>query len=788
MLELRRAAPLAAAILLACAPDPNAPAPVGPPTVASGPAGVAAAVLPCAKRWKAAVSGDWNVAGNWTPAGVPRAGSVVCLDALGKVPYTVTLTTDATVAVLRVGGGLAAAKATLTFTPAGAARTLAVTGEVQVALGGTLRMATNGFDGMLTGDALVIDGTVHLGATLPLTTNYITVDSLVNRGLLAVDTVIVGTYITLTGPMALRNAGQVQMAAGVHVIATAPAASAYLEGGGISGISLLTFGGGGGNTVFDVWWTGGSFTGTDLAVNSGTLHLGNTALQGVAVLDPYGGTSILEGDIGPGVHVHARAGPTGGTLRLQAPAGGVLRNEGTLEFYSQTDTLLVQGASLANAGLVQKFAGVTDLDLDSVTNAGTIQAQGGTLRLVRNTGFLRNAGTIDGGHSIPHVILSGAEYISEAGGVQTGGLWVENAVVSGTGALGDVTLVSASLEPGAPVGVLTATSLTMDPASGMIFDVAGETAGSYDVLDVAGQVLLAGSFTLREVAPFAGGTCGQALPLILDQSPLPRGAFTKLTGLSPGLGRGYRLFAPAGSTYLVGYNPIPLVSLAPATLAVAEGGPAAGYAICLQHLPTASVTVSPASVLGQLQSMAPVTFLTADWGLPKSVTVMAVDDILVEPGPQADEVMHTVTSTDPLYAPAGLSNVAVSITDNDGSANLELSVTSAPPVVPGGALFTLAFRVGNSGPDASVGSSFAMPASAGYHYVSSTGVLGCSGDPVTGVRCDLPGVASGGASFTFTVTLGADAPGSYPTTYSLTSVQADPAPANNSRVQTITVQ
>jgi hypothetical protein len=461
------------------------------------------------------------------------------------------------------GGGLAAAKATLTFTPAGAARTLAVTGEVQVALGGTLRMATNGFDGMLTGDALVIDGTVHLGATLPLTTNYITVDSLVNRGLLAVDTVIVGTYITLTGPMALRNAGQVQMAAGVHVIATAPAASAYLEGGGISGISLLTFGGGGGNTVFDVWWTGGSFTGTDLAVNSGTLHLGNTALQGVVVLDPYGGTSILEGDIGPEVHVHARAGPTGGTLQLQAPAGGVLRNEGTLEFYSQTDTLLVQGASLANAGLVQKFAGVTDLDLDSVTNTGTIQAQGGTLRLVRNTGFLRNAGTIDGGHSIPHVILSGAEYISEAGGVQTGGLWVENAVVSGTGALGDVTLVSASLEPGAPVGVLTATSLTMDPASGMIFDVAGETAGSYDVLDVAGQVSLAGSFTLREVAPFAGGTCGQALPLILDQSPLPRGAFTKLTGLSPGLGRGYRLFAPAGSTYLVGYNPIPLVSLAP---------------------------------------------------------------------------------------------------------------------------------------------------------------------------------------------------------------------------------
>ncbi|HMV31793.1 MAG TPA: hypothetical protein PKA50_06685 [Gemmatimonadales bacterium] len=786
MLVPRRTCGLAAVTLLAaCAQEPVAPT-LASPAVSAALASPAAAP-PCTKRWKAAVSGDWSVAANWTPAGVPRAGSVVCLDVLGKAPYVVTLSTDATVAVLRVGGGLTAAKATLTFTPAGAGRTLTVTGDAQVAVGGTLRMATNGFDGTLIADALVIDGTFRSTAALPLTSNHITADSLVNRGLFAVDTVIVGNYVTLTGPMALRNSGQFQLAAGFAVIPTAPAAAVYLEGGGVSGISSLAFGAGGG-AVVDVWWTGTTFTGTQLQVNSGTLHLGNTLLQGSVTLDPLSGQVTLSGNIGPGVDVWVPSWGGTRTLQLEAPGGGVLRNEGTLGIYVQAETLEVKGASLANVGMLRLTGRPARFDLDSLTNTGTIDAKGGTLQYVRNTGVLRNAGTIDAGNSSPGVIMDGAEFMSEASGVQTGELLAENATISGTGVMGEVTLVSATLEPGAPVGTLTATSLTMDPASGMIFDVAGVSAGSFDVLDVAGQVTLAGSFTLREVAPFTGGSCGQALPLILDQSPLPRGAFTKLFGLSPGLGRGYRLYAPTGVTYLVGYNPIPLVSLAPAALAVAEGGPAASYAICLQHLPTANVTVTAASALGQLQAMTPATFTPADWGLPRSVSVVATNDLVLEPAVQADEITHTVTSTDPLYGPAGLSDVAVSVTDNDGSANLELSVTSAPPSVPSGASFTLAFRVGNTGPDASVGSTFSMPASAGYHYVSATGVLGCSGDPVTGIRCDLPGVASGGAFFTFGVTLGADTPGSYPTTYSLTSIQADPAPANNSRVQTITVQ
>ncbi len=138
MLVPRRTYGLAAVTLLAaCAQEPVAPT-LASPAVSAALASPAAAP-PCTKRWKAAVSGDWSVAANWTPAGVPRAGSVVCLDALGKAPYVVTLSTDATVAVLRVGGGLTAAKATLTFTPAGAGRTLTVTGDAQVAVGGTLR-------------------------------------------------------------------------------------------------------------------------------------------------------------------------------------------------------------------------------------------------------------------------------------------------------------------------------------------------------------------------------------------------------------------------------------------------------------------------------------------------------------------------------------------------------------------------------------------------------------------------------------------------------------------------
>lgn len=777
---------LAISLLAACHDDPVAPS-AAPPEVIAAPR-QASLLLSCTKHWKSAVSGDWNDPFKWSPFGVPGPTAVVCLDPPGMPAYTVTLTTDAVVAGLQIGGAGILPRGTLTFTPVGAPRTLTVSGGVVIQAGQTLRMATAGFNGTLDAAYIINDGTLRSFGSLPLTGNYLQADSLVNHGLFSVDTVIVGTLLTLDGPVALRQSGQFAVSAGLTCIATDSSAAVYLEGGSITGVSGFTFAGTPGSAL-DVWWNGGTFTGTTLDVNNATLHLGNTALSGEVLLNAYNGTVVLAGDIGPAVSVWVRSWAGGGTLRLRRPGGRPLVNQGYLELYSATDSLQVRGASLVNQGTLLATTGEIRFELDSLVNWGSLTVRSSAVvTLTRNTGFLRNGGILaaQGGGRL---VQDGAEYLSEPLGVQTGILEVNGATLSGTGGVGDVQLASGTVEPGGTgIGTLAAHSLVMDSPSSFAVDLAGTAPGSFDQLLVAGQVTLAGTLTVREIAPFLAGSCGQVLPVLLDHSTGSRGAFGKFVGLTPGIGRGLRLYQPTDTIALVGYNPITLLSRAPTAVTVAEGGAAASYSLCLQHAPTADVTVTPGSLFGQLQAMTPVTFTPAAWALPRSISVAAIDDLLYEPPPQQDEVTHQVTSTDPAYQFAGLSNDVVTITDNDGSANLELSVLSAAPVVASGASFTLNFRVGNAGPDISVGSTFSMPASPGFHYVSATGVSSCTADPVTGISCALPGVANGGAFFLFDVTLAADAPGGYPTTYSLSSIQPDPVLTNNSRVQTITVQ
>jgi hypothetical protein len=145
-----------------------------------------------------------------------------------------------------------------------------------------------------------------------------------------------------------------------------------------------------------------------------------------------------------------------------------------------------------------------------------------------------------------------------------------------------------------------------------------------------------------------------------------------------------------------------------------------------------------------------------------------------------------VTSADPGYTGAKPGQVVVTILDNEGVTQFELSVLSPPPVVNVGSQFTVSLRNVNLGPDASAGATFTTPPSAGYTWVSSTGTLGCTSDAIIGTSCQLGSLASG-AHADFTLTFQAVVPGSYPTTYTVTTIQTDPNLANNTRSQTITV-
>ena len=103
--------------------------------------------------------------------------------------------------------------------------------------------------------------------------------------------------------------------------------------------------------------------------------------------------------------------------------------------------------------------------------------------------------------------------------------------------------------------------------------------------------------------------------------------------------------------------------IAPATLALTEGGVAAAYTLRLATQPTADVTVTPVSSGADLEfTPAELTFTPASWETPQSMAVTAVDDGDVLPGTAS--VSHTTAGGN--YAGGSFPDaVAVTIDDDD---------------------------------------------------------------------------------------------------------------------------
>lgn len=125
---------------------------------------------------------------------------------------------------------------------------------------------------------------------------------------------------------------------------------------------------------------------------------------------------------------------------------------------------------------------------------------------------------------------------------------------------------------------------------------------------------------------------------------------------------------PAGSVRLavtIGDNDsagIVLVESGGGSQAV-EGGAGDDYTLRLQTQPTAEVQIA---IEGgeQLQvSPALISFTAANWNLPQTVTINAVDDGRIE-GPHSGSVSHAVSSADPAYDGLALAALPVFIIDN----------------------------------------------------------------------------------------------------------------------------
>jgi hypothetical protein len=309
------------------------------------------------------------------------------------------------------------------------------------------------------------------------------------------------------------------------------------------------------------------------------------------------------------------------------------------------------------------------LGLDSLVNEGSIVADG-RLRVTQSGSVLRNAGTIAVATGDTLEMDVGSVFQAESGSVMTGLLLLSDATVQGTGAVGDVVSVSGSIRPGLPLGTLTASSVTMDARSGLTIEVGGTTPGTFDQLAVTGNISYAGSLSITGVPPFAGGICGQVVPIITDNSTVARGAFSKIFGLVQGPVYSWRIYNPANLFELVGYTPQATIFVNESSLDVTEGAGSVRYQVCLGSTrPTADVVVSLSRALDQIEvGPASLTFPVATWLLPQTVTVTPLNDGVVEPL-HSDTVLSAVTSGDPLYDDLFVAPLPVVITDNDGSAS-----------------------------------------------------------------------------------------------------------------------
>ena len=105
------------------------------------------------------------------------------------------------------------------------------------------------------------------------------------------------------------------------------------------------------------------------------------------------------------------------------------------------------------------------------------------------------------------------------------------------------------------------------------------------------------------------------------------------------------------------------VKISPTSTTAAEGGANGSYSAVLTGQPSSDVKVSFATD-SQIEAIASFTFTSANWNVPQTATVKAVDDSAVE-GTHLSTITSGASSTDLAYNNIGIPKVDVLILDND---------------------------------------------------------------------------------------------------------------------------
>lgn len=761
--------------------------PAGPPKVAGTHVWSArlSANPPCTHHWASAVNGSWFDAAKWSPNAVPGSADVACVDVAGT--YTVTLdpTVDATpVAVTGIAIGAASGVQTLSL--AGTDVRLDVAQGIEIGVSGKLSYDEFGVGRV---NAASVTNAGVLSHTNGFGTTELNAD-ITNSGSITIAGV--QTWGKTNG--AYVNSGTITLTSGTGIVIPGTAGSpTFQQNGGTITTPILP--------VFDM--QAGTFTlnggSLPLSAQNGlpivrlrgaSLVLGATlsGAHDIAVASTIAGTSAITGNVPVGTKVwivgHGAVGSSSITWNGSPTVSGSVRFDQA--FFAATVLTLNGSGTLTNNGSVmQQPAAGAELHLNmSAVNNGAVSLPGAGVYFDKVGGVFENFGTVTGAGASVFTVSSGATFRSRDTGVFTSGqLRVNGGTLTGTGSVPFVVVLNSGVvAPGNPVGTLNASMIDLSGGSGTLaIEVNGTQAGAFDRLAVAGQINYGGVLSILTGPGMA--VCSQVLDIITDGSPGARGSFNSVTGLNPGPGRFWRLNSPIHVLQLIGYDQATKVQASPTQLPLAEGGPSNAYAVCLSQAPTGTVTVNVVPDAQVSAGPSPLSFTTTNWMLPQTVTVAAVDDAVIEPA-HIGTIAHGVVSADPFFNGFVPASVVANITDNDGSADLSVGISQAPPPLTLNQVFTVGFRVSNAGPTLSTGATVTFQPAGGFQFQGATGAS-CSGS-ASGLTCLVAGIASGGQA-TFTMTLKAVQRGVFPKTITVTGQNPDPNASNNTIVRNVTV-
>ncbi|MBX7147565.1 hypothetical protein K1X76_00645 [bacterium] len=97
---------------------------------------------------------------------------------------------------------------------------------------------------------------------------------------------------------------------------------------------------------------------------------------------------------------------------------------------------------------------------------------------------------------------------------------------------------------------------------------------------------------------------------------------------------------------------------------VSEDGTTDTYTVVLNSRPLHDVTITPAVDSNLTVSPTTLTFTSANWNTPQTITVSAVNDDAIE-GDHTSNITHTASSDDSQYDDASIETITVTISDND---------------------------------------------------------------------------------------------------------------------------